>query len=65
MGRKKEMRYPEVPTYVPKSKGNCGVNRSGRNLGGCGEPVYKSPVRHKNAVWHSSCLVEAARQRKV
>jgi len=55
MGKKKKLSYP-VPTYVPKSKGVCG---------GCGQPVYKRPVRYKGSVWHSVCLVKAVREGKV
>lgn len=64
MGKKKQMSYPPVPRYVPKSKGDCGVSPSGERLG-CGKPVYKRPVNYKNMVWHGTCLVKSAKDGKV
>lgn len=67
MARKRTLKgdRPDLPRYVPKSKGRCGVTRSGKSLGGCGEPVYKRPVRYKKAVWHTMCLIDAIREGKV
>jgi hypothetical protein len=42
--------------YKPKSRGNCGY---------CDEPVYKNAVRYKGRVFHSVCVVQAAKEGKI
>lgn len=54
--------------YVPKSRGNCGAptekDPSPHEVLGCGEPVYKSPVRYKGRIWHAFCLSQAIKEGK-